>query len=115
MGRGRFHSARMAVFQAKRCTRASYYQVRKNSERGVCNLQEMLDKLKQGKMVFGSKQKTVEQYLTHWLENEHRLEVELRHFKHMSIFRVHLSQSSGICGWIRCPVTDTGALCGVVR
>jgi len=95
---GRFQA--QAMYEGHRITKYG-----KTAKEAYANLQEMLDKLKQGKMVFGSKQ-TVEQYLTHWLENEHRLEVEPQDTSSISVdFSCSPYPEFGICGWIRCPVS----------
>ena len=58
-------------------------------------MQAALDDFKQGKIVTGPKQ-TVEQYLTRWLESEHRLKVEPQTLQvDRSIFRVHLIPELG--------------------
>jgi len=54
-----------------------------------------LSELRSGKVVLGPKQ-TVEQYLTHWLENSHRLEIELTSLdRYRSVLRAHLIPAFG--------------------
>jgi len=67
----------------------------KTEKEAYTNLQRTLDDLKQGRIVLGPKQ-TVEQYLTYWLEHEHRLKVEPQTLRvYRSIFRVHLIPEFG--------------------
>jgi len=64
---GRF--AASASFEGKRITKYG-----KSKKEAWDNLQTALDDLKAGRVVLGPKQ-TVAQYLTHWLEDEHRLQI----------------------------------------
>jgi integrase len=85
---GRF--AASASFEGKRITK--YGKTKKEAWE---NLQAALDDLKSGRVVVGPKQ-TVEQYLTHWLENEHRLEigiVSLQNYR--MVLRAHLIPALG--------------------
>jgi integrase len=66
---GRF--AASASFEGKRITKYG-----KTKKEAWDNLQAHLDDLKAGRVVIGPKQ-TVGQYLTHWLEDEHRLQIGL--------------------------------------
>lgn len=67
----------------------------KTEKEAYANLQRALDDLKQGKTVRGLKQ-TVEQYLTHWLEDSRRLKIKpgtLRNYR--IILRVYLLPEFG--------------------
>jgi integrase len=67
----------------------------KTKTEAMQKLQEHLDKLKKGEIVTGPKQ-IVEEYLAYWLENVHRLEIELTSLQNYRlILRVHLIPAFG--------------------
>jgi integrase len=67
----------------------------KTKTEAMQKLQEHLDKLKKGEIVTGPKQ-TVEEYLTYWLENVHRLTIELTSLEdYRLVLRVHLLPAFG--------------------
>jgi len=83
-------AAASALYEGKRITK---YGKTKTEARQ--KLDAYLSDLKKGKVVIGPKQ-TVEQYLTHWLENEHRLQVgpvTLQNYR--SVLRAHLIPAFG--------------------
>ena len=83
-------AAASAIVEGKRITK---YGKTKTEARQ--KLDAYLDDLRQGKVVVGPKQ-TVKQYLTHWLENVHRLEIELTSLEcYRSILRTHLLPAFG--------------------
>ncbi len=82
--------AASASFEGKRITKYG-----KTKKEAWDNLQTALDDLKQGRVVIGPKQ-TVKQYLEHWLENVHRLEIELTSLdQYRCILRAHLLPAFG--------------------
>jgi integrase len=85
---GRWAAA--AMYQGNRVTK--YGRTEKEAWN---NLQEHLDKLKKGEIVTGPKQ-TVEEYLTYWLEDVHRLEIELTSLRdYRVLLRLHLIPAFG--------------------
>lgn len=85
---GRFQA--QAMYEGRRITKYG-----KTGKEAYKNLQDALNDLRQGKIVLSPKQ-TVEQYLTHWLENIHRLKIEPQTLQvDRSIFRVHLIPEFG--------------------
>lgn len=83
-------AAASAMVEGKRITKYG-----KTKKEAWDNLQAYLDDLKQGKIVVGPKQ-TVKQYLEHWLENVHRLEIELTSLdRYRSVLRAHLIPAFG--------------------
>jgi integrase len=85
---GRYAAA--AIYEGKRETK--YGRTEKEAWN---NLQEHLDKLKKGEIVTGPKQ-TVEEYLTYWLENVHRLKIEPTTLDdYRKVLRVHLIPTFG--------------------
>jgi integrase len=67
----------------------------KTKTEAMQKLQEHLDKLKKGEIVTGPKQ-TVEEYLTYWLENVHRLGIELTSLDdYRMVLRKHLLPAFG--------------------
>lgn len=85
---GRFMA--QAMYEGHRITKYG-----KTKKEAYESLQDTLDKLKQGKIVLGPKQ-TVEQYLTHWLENERRLKIEPQTLQgYRTLLRVHLLPEFG--------------------
>lgn len=82
--------AASAMYEGKRITKYG-----KTKKEAWDNLQARLDDLKQGKVVTGPKQ-TVEQYLTYWLENVHRLKIELTSLdQYRTVVRIHLVPAFG--------------------
>jgi len=85
---GRF--AASANYEGKRITKYG-----KTKKEAWDSLQSYLDDLKQGKAVIGPKQ-TVKQYLEHWLENEHRLEIGIVSLtRYRSVLRAQLIPAFG--------------------
>jgi integrase len=85
---GRFQA--QAMYEGHRITKYG-----KTAKEAYKHLQEAIDDLKQGKITLSPKQ-TVGQYLTHWLENVHRLKIEPQTLQvDRSIFRVHLLPEFG--------------------
>lgn len=83
-------AAASAMYEGKRITKYG-----KTKTEAKQKLDAYLDDLHSGKVVIGPKQ-TVEQYLTHWLENVHRLEIELTTLEHYrTVLRVHLIPAFG--------------------
>jgi len=83
-------AAASAMYEGKRITKYG-----KTKTEAKQKLDAFLADLRSGKVVLGPKQ-TVEQYLTHWLENEHRLEIgpaTLQQYR--STLRVHLIPAFG--------------------
>ena len=85
---GRWAAA--AMYEGKRITKYG-----KTEKEAWSKLQEYLDKLKKGEIVTGPKQ-TVEQYLTYWFKNVHRLQIEPTSFQSYGyILRNHLIPAFG--------------------
>lgn len=83
-------AAASAIYEGKRITKYG-----KTKTEAKQKLDAYLGDLKAGKVVIGPRQ-TVEQYLTHWLENSRRLKIELTTLSgYRSILRVHLIPSFG--------------------
>ncbi|MEO7018518.1 MAG: site-specific integrase [Ktedonobacteraceae bacterium] len=83
-------AAASAMYEGKRITK---YGKTKTEARQ--KLEAYLDDLKQGKVVIVPKQ-TVKQYLEHWLENEHRLEIGIVSLsQYRSTLRAHLIPAFG--------------------
>jgi integrase len=79
-----------AMYEGKRITKYG-----KTKTEAKQKLDAYLADLRSGKVVLGPKQ-TVEQYLTHWLENVHRLGIELTSLsRYRGILRTHLIPAFG--------------------
>lgn len=78
-------AAASAIYEDKRITK--YGKTKKEARE---KLDAYLDDLKKGKVVIGPKQ-TVAQYLTHWLEDTHRLVIELTTLaRYRAVLRIHI-------------------------
>lgn len=83
-------AAASAIYEGKRITKYG-----KNKTEARQKLDTYLDDLKAGRVVVGPKQ-TVEQYLTHWLEDSRRLRIRLSTLrKYRMMLRVHLIPALG--------------------
>lgn len=83
-------AAASAIYEGKRVTKYG-----KTKTEAKQKLDAYLSDLKQGKVVIGPKQ-TVGQYLEHWLENIHRLEIEQTSLdRYRSVLRTHLIPAFG--------------------
>jgi len=83
-------AAASVMYEGKRITK---YGKTKTEARQ--KLDAYLDDLKQGRVAIGPKQ-TVKQYLEHWLENVHRLRIELTTLdRYRTVLRVHLIPAFG--------------------
>ena len=83
-------AAASAIYEGKRITKYG-----KTKTEAKQKLDTFLADLRSGKVVVGPKQ-TVEQYLTHWLENSRRLKIEPKTLdNYRSVLRVHLIPAFG--------------------
>ncbi|HEU5381820.1 MAG TPA: tyrosine-type recombinase/integrase [Ktedonobacteraceae bacterium] len=83
-------AAASAIYEGKRITKYG-----KTKTEAKQKLQTYLDDLKAGRVVIGPKQ-TVEQYLTHWLDDSRRLRIELGTLdNYRSTLRAHLIPAFG--------------------
>lgn len=83
-------AAASAMYEGKRITK--YGKTKKEAKE---KLDAYLADLKQGKVVIGPKQ-TLEQYLTHWLEDERRLRIALTSLmRYRSSLKVHIIPALG--------------------
>lgn len=83
-------AAASAMYEGKRITKYG-----KTKTEAKQKLDAYLDDLKKGRVLIGPKQ-TVEQYLTYWLENVHRLEIEATSLdRYRTALRVHLIPAFG--------------------
>lgn len=83
-------AAASIMYEGKRITKYG-----KTKTEAKQKLDAYLSNLKAGKIVIGPKQ-TVKQYLEHWLENVHRLKIELTTLdRYRSVLRAHLIPAFG--------------------